>query len=132
MMFFPAPESRVLIPSPGQRNSTRPSMSARQVCRAPHYWHTPTRVRHLHHGCRTAATCRQHPPSSPLPSPRSSVQHSRNTALTTANCGLSMRPCSISATWKRTTSQSSRTTSHIITAYSYPNYALRSSLPRML
>jgi hypothetical protein len=48
MMLSPAPASRVLIPSPGRQNSTGPWMSARRVCHAPLYWHTPTQLLHWH------------------------------------------------------------------------------------
>jgi hypothetical protein len=48
MAFFPAPESRALIPSTGRQTSTEPSMNARRICHAPHYWRTPTHPRHLH------------------------------------------------------------------------------------
>jgi hypothetical protein len=97
MTFSSALESRVLFQSPGLRNSTRPSMRARRVCSAPHYWHTPTLPRHLHSSrtpplspwvpcCSNLSTTLG---SSSHSSPGSGTQPSRNTAHTIANCWLS-------------------------------------------
>jgi hypothetical protein len=46
--FSPAPESKVLIPLPGRRNSTRPSRNVRKACHVPRYWLTPNHPRNLH------------------------------------------------------------------------------------
>jgi hypothetical protein len=46
--FYPDPESRALIPSPGLQVSTGPSKSARRVYQAPLYWHTLTHLCCLH------------------------------------------------------------------------------------